>query len=51
MERPGNKFPPAMSFKQLIDHALMDLMAEAAFQRPLYLGSRSYLTGKSCLFE
>jgi hypothetical protein len=51
MERPGHKFPPAMSFKQLIDHALMDFVAETAFQRPLYLCSRSYLTAESCLFE
>jgi hypothetical protein len=29
----------------------MDFVAELPFQRPLDFCSRSYLTGKSCLFE
>jgi hypothetical protein len=40
-----------MSFKQFIDHGLMDFVADMAFQRLLDLCRGSDLTGKSCLFE
>jgi len=51
MERPGDYFPPTLSFQQPIDRGLMDFFPETAFQSLLDFGNGSDLTGKSRLSE